>query len=162
MLVAMVNHPVLLDDYFDAFETMNPTHPDISRLHGALLDAIAHGVAHERAALVEALGARGLGAMWERAVDHCRGLGLWSALETAAPEDAREAFLQAAALHARASELLRQRNSLQAEFAEAVESGEEDTSMRLLQAIAQINLDIANMEQLEALVDGFGVSSGRN
>jgi DNA primase len=31
----------------------------------------------------------------------------------------------------------------------------------LLQAIAQINLDIASLERLEALVDGFGVSSGR-
>ena len=161
MLVAMVNHPALLDDYFEAFEAMNPAHPELKRLHGALLDAMAHGTAHERPALVEALGARGLGAVWERAVHHCRGLGMWPALEQAAPEDAREAFSQAAALHARASELLRQRRSLQAELAEAVESGEEDASTRLLQAIAQINLDIASMERLEALVDGFGVSSGR-
>ena len=161
MLVAMVNHPMLLDDYFEAFEAMSPAHPELKRLHGALLDAMAHGVAHERPALVEALAGGGLGAVWERAVHHCRGLGLWPALEQAAPQDAREAFSQAAALHARASELQRQRRSLQAELAEAVESGEEDASTRLLQSIAEINLDIASMERLEALVDGFGVSSGR-
>ena len=161
MLVAMVNHPVLLDDYFEAFEAMSPAHPELKRLHGALLDAMAHGVAHERAALVEAFAAGGLGEVWARAVLHCRGLGLWPVLEQAAPQDAREAFSQAAALHARASELQRQRRSLQAELAEAVESGEEDASTRLLQSIAEINLDIASMERLEALVDGFGVSSGR-
>lgn len=161
MLVAMINHPVLLDEYFEAFETMNPTHVDTRRLHGALLDAIAHGIAHERPAIIEALGLRDVQEIWERAVSQCRGLGLWPALEQAAIEDAREAFAQVAALHARTSELLRQRRSLQGELAEAVENGEEDTSGRLLDAIAQINLDITNMEQLEALVDGFGVSSGR-
>ncbi len=161
MLVAMVNHPALLDDYFDAFEEMNPAHPELKRLHGALLDAIAHGVLHERQALVAALAAKELDGLWERAVRHCRGLGLWPVLEQASAEDAREAFSQTVALQARASELMRQRRSLQSELAEAVESGEEDASTRLLQAIAEINLDIASLERLEALVDGFGVSSGR-
>lgn len=162
MLVAMVNHPVLLDDYFEAFEAMNPVHSELKRLHGALLDAIAHGVAHERAALVEALNIRGVGALWEQAVLHCRGLGLWPVLELAGVEDAREAFSQAAALHARTSELLHQRRLLETELAEAVEEGLEDAATRLLQAIAGINIDIANMDQLEALVDGFGQSSGRD
>jgi len=160
MLVAMVNHPALLDDYFEAFEAMNPAHPELKRLHGALLDAMAHGVAHERAALVEALAAGGHGDVWERAVRHCRGLGLWPVLGEAAEDDAREAFSQTVALHARASELQRQRRSLQIELAEAVDAEAEDVTM-LMQAIAQINLDIASLERLEALVDGFGVSSGR-
>jgi DNA primase len=160
MLVAMVNHPALLDDYFEAFEAMNPAHPELKRLHGALLDAVAHGVAHERAALVEALAAGGHGEVWERAVRHCRGLGLWPVLGEAAEDDAREAFSQTVALHARASELQRQRRSLQIELAEAVDAEAEDVTM-LMQAIAQINLDIASLERLEALVDGFGVSSGR-
>lgn len=161
MLVAMVNHPVLLETYFEAFEEMKPPHPELRRLHDALLDAIAHGVSHDRTALVAAFGAKGLDEVWDRAVRHCRGLGLWPVLEQAALDDAREAFSQAVALHARASELLRQRRSLQSELAEAVESGQEDASTRLLQAIAAINLDIASLERLEALVDGFGASSGR-
>ncbi|NLA67911.1 MAG: DNA primase, partial [Gammaproteobacteria bacterium] len=160
MLVAMVNHPMLLDDYFEAFEEMNPAHPDLTRLPGALLDAVAHGLAHERAALVEALAARSQGEVWERAMRHCRGLGLWPVLGEAADEDAREAFSQTVALHARASELQRQRRSLQSELAEAVEREADDVTM-LLQAIAQINIDIASLERLEALVDGFGASSGR-
>ncbi len=160
MLVAMVHHPVLLDDYFDAFEEMNPPHPELRRLHGALLDAVAHGIAHERTVLVEALVARGQSDVWERAVRHCRGLGLWPVLGDAAEDDAREAFSQTVALHARASELQRQRRSLQSELAEAVEREAEDVTM-LMQAIAQINIDIASLERLEALVDGFGVSSGR-
>jgi DNA primase len=151
---------VLLDDYFEAFEAMSPAHPELKRLHGALLDAVAHGVAHERAALVDALATVGQSEVWERALRHCRGLGLWPVLDDAAEDDAREAFSQTVALHARASDLLRQRRSLQSELAEAVDAEAEDVTM-LLQAIAQINLDIASLERLEALVDGFGVSSGR-
>src|SRR5690606_2521687 len=161
MLVAMVNHPTLVDDYFDAFEHMNLPHPDLKRMHSALLDAIAHGVAHERDALIGALAAAGLQASWERAVALVRKARQWPALEDAALEDVREAFGQAAALYSRARELREQRSSVQAALAEAVEAGEEQSCQHLLHVLNAISTDLANLEQLEALVDGFGVSSGR-
>lgn len=161
MLVAMVNHPPLLDEYFDAFEDMNLPHPELKRMHAALLDAMAHGAAHERGALIGALGAAGLGDAWERAVALVRRARQWPALEDAALEDVREAFGQAAALYSRARELRQQRESVQVALAEAVEAGEEQSCQHLLHVLNTISVDIANLERLEALVDGFGVSSGR-
>ena len=161
MLVAMVNHPTLLDEYFDAFEHMNLPHPDLRRMHAALLDAMAHGVAHERGALIAALAGAGLEASWERAVALVKKARQWPALEDAALDDVREAFAQAAALYSRARELREQRTSVQAALAEAVEAGEEQSCQHLLHVLNTISADLANLERLEALVDGFGVSSGR-
>lgn len=161
MLVAMINHPALLEEYFDAFEEMNLPHPDLRRLHGVVLDVMAHEAEHDRAALVGALEAAGLSEAWDAAVALVRRMRLWTALEDAALDDVREAFGQAAALYSRARELRQQRSSVQAALAEAVENGEEQSSQHLLQVLNTISMDIANVEQLEALVEGFGVSSGR-
>ncbi len=161
MLVAMVNHPTLLDDYFDAFEHMNLQHPDLKRLHAALLDALAHGAAHERSTLVAALEQAGLSGTWDNAVALVRRARLWPALEDAALDDVREAFGQLAALHSRTRELREQRSSVEAALAEAVEGGEEQSCQHLLHVLNAISADIANLERLEALIEGFGVSSGR-
>ncbi len=161
MLVAMVNHPALLDEYFEAFEHMNLPHPELKRLHGALLDAMAHGVAHQRDALIEAIEIAGLGGSWERAIALVRKARMWPALEDVALDDVREAFGQAAALHSRTRELREQRSSVEAALAEAVEGGEEQSCQHLLHVLNAISADIANLERLEALIEGFGVSSGR-
>ncbi|MEO4000413.1 DNA primase [Mesorhizobium sp. CAU 1732] len=161
MLVAMVNHPPLLDEYFEAFEHMHLSHPELKRLHAALLDAMAHGVAHERGALIAVLEESGLGEAWERAVALVRKTRQWPALEDAALDDVREAFAQTAALYSRARELRDQRASVQSALAEAVEKGEEQSCQHLLHVLNTISVDIANLERLEALVEGFGVSSGR-
>jgi DNA primase len=161
MLVAMVNHPTLLDEHFDAFEQMDLPHPDLKRLHGAVLDAMAHGVAHERGPLLEAIERSGAMPLWEKAVALVRKAREWTALETAALDDVREAFGQATALYSRVRELRRQRSSVETALAEAVESGQEQSCQHLLHVLNTISVDIANLERLEALVDGFGVSSGR-
>ena len=161
MLVAMVNHPVLLDEHFDAFEHMSLPHPELRRIHSALLDAMAHGVAHQRAALVGAIASAGLDAAWECAVSLVKKARQWPALEDAAIEDVRESFGQAVALYARARELRTQRVNVEAALAEAVESGEEQSCQHLLGVLNTISMDLASLERLEALVDGFGVSSGR-
>ncbi|TWH27105.1 MULTISPECIES: DNA primase [unclassified Aminobacter] len=161
MIVSMINHPELIDEHFEEFADMDLPHPELRKLHSAVLDALANGVDHERKALIAALAAAGHEASWERAVALVRKARIWPALEDAAIEDAREAFSQAAALQTKARELKRQRASVQQALADAVEKGEEQTSQHLLQVLNTISLDIANLERLEALVDGFGVQSGR-
>ena len=161
MLVAMVNHPSLIDEHVEAFEHMQLSHPELKRLHAALLDALAHGAGHERATLVGAIAIAGLEPAWDHAVALVRKARQWPALEDAALDDVREAFGQAAALQTKARELREQRASVEAALAEAVESGAEETCRHLLTALNAISVDIANMERLEALVEGFGVSSGR-
>ena len=161
MLVAMVNHPELLDEYWDSFEQMRLQHPDLKKLHAGLLDAIAHGVAHERGALIAALESNDLGSSWAAAVTLVRRISAWPALEDAALEDARAAFSQTAALYTRVRELREQRASVEQALGEAAERGEEQSCQHLLQVLNTISIDIANLERLEALVEGFGVSSGR-
>ncbi len=161
MLVAMINHPRLLDDFSAAFEEMEPDHDGLKRLHAAVLDALAHGAPHEREALIAAIERAGLAAEWEKVVALARRTRQWTVLEDAAYEDVGEAFAQAHRLHSRERELKRQRASVQQALAEAVEGGEEQQSVRLLGVLGEINSDIANLERLEALVDGFGISSGR-
>src|SRR5690606_6516055 len=142
MLVAMVNHPSLLDEYFEAFEDMNLPHPELKRLHAALLDAMAYGVAHQRDALVEAIRVAGLGDSWERATALVRRARMWPALEDAALDDVREAFGQAVALYSRSRELRQQRASIQQALAEATESGEEQSCQHLLHVLNTISNDI--------------------
>jgi DNA primase len=161
MLVAMVNHPELLDEYWDAFEQMRLQHPDLKKLHAGLLDAIAHGVAHERAALIASLESSELGSSWDAAVTLVRRISAWPALAEASLEDARAAFSQAVALYSRVRELREQRASVEQALGEAAERGEEQSCQHLLHVLNTISIDIANLERLEALVEGFGVSSGR-
>lgn len=42
-----------------------------------------------------------------------------------------------------------------------MERGEEQLSAHLLLELNEISVDLANLERLEALVDGFGIMSGR-
>lgn len=161
MLVAMINHPQLLDEHFDAFEHIEMPHPDLNRLRSVVLDAMAHGAAHERSTLIAAIGAAGANAEWDRAVALVRRARQWPALEDAALDDVREAFGQTVALQSRARALREERRSLEAALAEAVETGEEQSCQHLLGALQSVSGEIANLERLEALVDGFGVLSGR-
>src|SRR5690606_31907305 len=105
MLVAMINPPELIDEHFEEFAEMDLPHPELRRLHGAVLDALADGVEHARKPLIDALSRDGLEEAWLRAVALVRKARMWPALEDAAIEDVREAFSQAAALQTRAREL---------------------------------------------------------
>ena len=41
IMVALINHPLLIDEHFEAIERLDLKHPDLRRLHAGLLDAIA-------------------------------------------------------------------------------------------------------------------------
>ena len=49
IIVALVNHPALAEENFDAVEGLDLSHPDLRQLHAALIDALAHGQADDRA-----------------------------------------------------------------------------------------------------------------
>jgi len=154
LIVALVNHPALVDAYFDAVETLDLVHPDLRRLHVAVIDALAHDVAHDRAAVVEALGRAGLTECWQRSVDLVRKARQWPALEDAALDDAREAFLQALHLHHNARTLHRELKAAEA----ALATDPTDENYRHL---VEIQAQFRDVQATEALVEGFGVSSGR-
>ncbi|HHZ08536.1 MAG TPA: DNA primase [Rhizobiales bacterium] len=154
LVTALCNHPQLIDENFEAVETLDLAHPDLRRLHAVLIDALAHGVAHERRALVEALERAGLAGTWQKALELVRRARQWPALEDAALEDARDAFAQALHLHRSARTLHRELKA--AEAALAAEPTDEN-----YRHLIEIQAQFRDVQATEALIEGFGVSSGR-
>lgn len=154
ILVSLVNHPGLIDENFDAVERLDFPHPDLKSLHGGLLDAVAHDAAATREAVVNWLARAGLGPAWEAAEALVRRARQWPALAEAARDDAREAFLQALHLHRSAGALHRELKA--AEAALASEPTEENYRQLL-----EIQTQLRDAQATEALIDGFGVLSGR-
>lgn len=154
LIVALINHPLLIDENFDAVERLDLSHPDLRHLQAALLDAFAHNHAIDRTALIETLAGRNLGEAWDRAVAHVRRARQWPALEEAAFEDARDAFLQALHLHRSAGFLNRELKA--AEMALANDPTDEN-----YRHLVEIQVQLKDMQATEALIEGFGVQSGR-
>jgi DNA primase len=154
LVVALVNHPDLIDRFFHEVETLDVASTDLKRLHGAVIDAFAHGRSETRDAMLAAIEAAGLTEVWTRAVDHVRRAGLWSALEDAAPEDARDAFAQALHLQRAAHNLHRELKAAEATL--AAEPTEENY-LHLIEVQAQFR----NLQATEALIEGFGILSGK-
>lgn len=154
LVVSIINHPGLIDISFEEVETLDLAHPDLRRLHSAVIDAVAHDVAHDRVAMVEALERAGLADCWQRSVELVRKARQWPALEDAAIEDAREAFFQALHLHRSARSLHRELKAAEA----ALATDPTDENYRHL---VEIQAQFRDVQATEALIEGFGISSGR-
>ncbi len=154
ILVALVNHPMLMEEYFDQVEAFEAGHADLQRLHGAILDAVAHDEAQDAESIIAVIEKHGMTLCWERAVQVVRRTRTWPVLGEAAYDDARDAFAQALHLHRTARALHRELKA--AETALANEPTE-DNYRHLLDIQSQFR----NAQATEALIEGFGASSGR-
>jgi DNA primase len=154
LVATLVNHPTLIDELFETIEDLDFTGPDLRRMHRVVIDMHAREVSPSRDAIVAAIAAQQLGEAWQRAELQLRRAYQWPALEGAATEDAREAFLQALALHRKARALHRE-----LKHAEAVLAAEDtDENLRHL---VDIQTQLRAAEAPDALIEGFGVLSGR-
>ncbi|GAA2877102.1 DNA primase [Aminobacter niigataensis] len=154
LVVALVNHPALIDENFDHVEKLDLSHGELRQLHTVLIDAMAHGEANTREAVVAAIERASCAEMWERAVALARRTRQWTALEDAAIEDARDAFAQALHLHRSARTLHKELK--QAEAALATDPTDEN-----YRHLVEIQAQFHDVQATEALIEGFGVSSGR-
>ena len=154
LVVALINHPQLIDDNFDAVERLELSHAELRRLQATLLDAFAHDHAIDRAGLIAAFEMQGMSDLWERAVALVRKARQWPALEDAAFEDARDAFLQALHLHRSAGFLHKELKA--AEMALANDPTDEN-----YRHLVEIQAQLKDVQATEALIEGFGVQSGR-
>ncbi len=154
IVVALANHAALLDAYFDQAAALDLEHPDLKQLLAGLLDIAAHGDSHEPSDVKAGFEARGLAEVWERAVAQVRGAHQWPALADAALEDAREAFVQA--LHLQRSAGFLNKELKAAELALATDPTEEN-----YRRLVEIQAHIRDAQATEALIEGFGVTSGR-
>ncbi|NGO62686.1 DNA primase [Rhizobium daejeonense] len=162
LALTIVNHPQLLQDEYDEIASIDYENRDLQKLWSSLLTAAA-GAASEltRERLIARLEEQGHGAVIKSLDQQIRNARLWVATEIAAPEDAREAYRQAHSLHKRAKALRRQRMELEREVAEATEAEDGDRIGQLIGALHQVQQEVTRMENQEAIIDGFGVMSGR-
>ncbi|WP_182085518.1 DNA primase [Aureimonas sp. ME7] len=154
ILVGFVNHPLLLREAFDYFADLELTSPELERLRSAVIDVHADGHQHTREDILAELDRRMLLPFFQGCEMKLQGVRLWSFLSPAALEDAREAVRQALHLQHRHLSLHRE---LRAAEAALGTDGDELAHAQLV----EIHREINNLAGTEALIDGFGLLSGR-
>lgn len=162
LAITIVNHPQLLLEDYDEIAAIDFENRDLQRLWSAVLPAAATAGANlSREYLVGRLFAEGFEPLVTALDQQVRNARLWTATEQAAAEDAREGYRQALSLHKRTKALRIQRMELEREIAAVIEAGDEETIQPLLRALSEVQEEIVRMENQEAIIDGFGVMSGR-
>ena len=154
LVVALGNHPRLIEENFETVEQLDLGHPDLSQLLAAMIDALAHDEAHDGAAVLAAIRRAGLEPAWLRAEALVVKARLWPALGEAALEDTREAFAQALHLQRSAGALHKELKA--AEAALATDPTEEN-----YRHLVEIQAQFRDVQATEALIEGFGIASGR-
>lgn len=158
ILQAAVNYPWLLHDHLEELSQIEFRHPDAERLKAALIDIAAHSADHaaglEPDTLRAELAARGLGETLDRVFASVTTASVWGVRPDAAPDDVLVTWQQLVALH-------RQWHSLTRELREAeLALGQEATEANYLR-LRDVKDRLARMDGTEALIEGFGASSGR-
>jgi DNA primase len=158
LAMTMVGHPALLARHMDDFTHLEFGNADLDRLRGAVIDIVAHGHDDDgeldATTLRESLAGRGLGGLVERLAGQVATMGYWPAGSAAADRDAEEGWLQALTLH-------RRQGTLHKELREAEAALAGEASEANLARLVDIQNQLARSEGTEALIEGFGASSGR-
>ncbi len=152
--MTMVNHPALIARHLDEFAHLEFSHGDLARLSAAVQEIVAHGEADDAAELAKALESRDLAALAGRLSAQISAMGYWPAGPEADDHDAEEGWLQALTLH-------RRKRTLHRELREAEAALANEPSDANLARLVDIQNQLANSEGTEALIEGFGASSGR-
>lgn len=154
ILQAALNHPWLLHDHLEELAQLEFRHGDAERVKNALIDIAAHAVALDSAALQAELSRRGLAEAMERVAASITTASVWGAKAEAAADDVLVTWQQLVALH-------RQWHSLTKELREAEQALGQDSSEANYLRLRDVKDRLSQMDGTEALIEGFGASSGR-
>lgn len=158
LVLGIVNHPAILSRYFEQFSNLMLKSVEAQQIRQSVLDAFAMQPqgedplsAQDLRAKLETLGLRDSLEKLDQQVKQNR---VWQIDIMAGFEDALDGWLQSYTLHVRNHTLHRELKA--AELALANDDSDEN-----LERMLQIQSEIARDEGMDALIDGFGVSSGR-
>ena len=154
ILQAALNYPWLLHDHLEEFASLEFRHADAEKLKSALVDIAAHAAAADPAAVRAELGSRGLGEVMDRIGAAITTQSVWGARPDAAPEDVLVTWAQLVALH-------RQWHSLTKELKDAEQALGQDNNEANYLRLRDVKARLSRVEGTEALIEGFGASSGR-
>jgi DNA primase len=166
ILQAALNHPWLLHDHMEELAEAEFRHADTQKLKSALIDVFAHHSAGEfredsgnasdadRAELVAELDRLGFGALLGRIERSITTLSVWGAQPQAARDDVLLTWKQLVALH-------RQWHSLTRELKDAETALGQDNSETNYTRLLDVKARLSSLDGTEALIEGFGASSGR-
>ena len=161
LALTVVNHPELLLQDYDEIAGIEFENRDLQRFWSCLLTVAAKaGARLEREKLKEQLEENGFEALLKTMDQQIRNARLWTATAEADLHDVVQAYRQAYALHSRNKELRWQKIELERELAEAG-SDEVERGTALTLALSEVQAEISRLENQEAIIDGFGVMSGR-
>lgn len=155
LLFCLLNHPFLLEEFSEEIATLPFVNPEADRLRQALLAAHLEGHLEQGESAapwradpeLEALAKR-VGTLSNPRMD-------WPAYPDTSPEDTRIWWQQRMALHHKAHALSR-------ELKDAERSLGEDPSEANFAWLCDVQRRLSTLDGTEALVEGFGLSSGRN
>jgi DNA primase len=161
LAMTIVTHPQLLLQEYDEIASVEFESRDLQRLWSCLLTIAGRlGQNLSATALREQLEENGFSDLLKAMNQQIRNARLWTATEDADPQDALQAYRQTRALHSRNKELRWQKVELEREIAETSEDEPERADL-LLRALLEVQNEISRLENQEAIIDGFGVLSGR-
>ena len=154
ILQAALNYPWLLHDHLEEFASLEFRHADTERLRSALVDIAVHAAAAEADVVRAELSARGLTDIMNRVATAITTPSVWGTRPEAAPDDVLVTWQQLVALH-------RQWHSLIKELRDAEQALGQDASEANFLRLRDVKARLSRMEGTEALIEGFGASSGR-
>ena len=155
ILLALINHPWLLDTHAEEVAAIEFLNPDADLLRSAILDAAAIHAGSEPPGDLRALIAErehgALLARIERALTHPAD---WEARAGAAPDDVQQWWTHVVTLH-------RRTRTLNRELKEAERALGDDPSEKNFAWLRDVQSRLSAIAGTEASIEGFGVLSGR-
>jgi len=154
MLLAVIQHPFLLETHAEEFAELDFVHPDADLLRRAILEAGTDEAATDSTALQAALIRRGLESLLKRVKIAITHTSDWPAREGAAEDDVDQWWTHVVTLH-------RKKRTLNRELKEAERALGDEPSEANWAWIRDVQGRLQALEGTEALIEGFGLSSGR-
>jgi DNA primase len=154
ILQIVVNHPWLLHEHVEELSVVEFCHADAARMKSELIDIFAHGDGADAEAMLAELDRRGLGEVAARIGHAITTSSVWGAKPEAAPDDVLTTWKQLIALH-------RQRHVLIREIRDAEQALAQDSSEANNSRLQDVKARQSELDGTEALIEGFGASSGR-
>jgi len=154
----LIFHPALGVEFFEEVSTLELQSNDAKALQSLFLDCFASWDGDDDFPnldyVMENVREKGLGTVLDSVKQHLITNNLWQLLPNAGFEDARDGWLQSHILHLK-------NQTLNRELKVAERALAEDDSQENLERLLQIQQELSRSDGIEALIEGFGASSGR-